>query len=183
MLAQQQARHQALRSIEETERLSRIVRTARSAGGRASSVVNATRTAASAVADNYAGTPSHFEHLRGRVKMIRKALIGFVAIVWFSAVQAQPAPESSGADLIVFNAKIFTGNRAQPEATALAVKDGRIYSVGPDEAILALKNPSTRVIDAHSRRVAWHGCLSTSSMTWPSTTMSAGMVFRRCARL
>lgn len=85
--------------------------------------------------------------------MIRKALIGFVAIAWFSAVQAQPAPENTGADLIVFNAKIFTGNRAQPEATALAVKDGRIYSVGPDAAILALKNPTTTVIDAHSRRV------------------------------
>jgi hypothetical protein len=111
--------------------------------------------------------------------MIRKVLIGFVAIAWFSAVQAQPAPENSGADLIVFNAKIYTGNRAQPEATALAVKDGRIYSVGPDAAILALKNPTTRVIDAHSRRVV---PISTSSMTWPSTTMSAGMACRRCAR-
>lgn len=85
--------------------------------------------------------------------MIRKALIGLVAIAWFSVVQAQPAAENSGADLIVFNAKIFTGKRAQPEATALAVKDGRIYSVGPDAAILALKNSTTRVIDAHSRRV------------------------------
>jgi predicted amidohydrolase YtcJ len=85
--------------------------------------------------------------------MIRKIFTALVTIASFSAVQAQSVNESAGADLIVFNAKIFTGNRAQPEATALAVKNGRIYSVGPDAAILGLKNARTKVIDAHSRRL------------------------------
>ncbi|MGL4399166.1 MAG: amidohydrolase [Luteolibacter sp.] len=60
---------------------------------------------------------------------------------------------SSGADLIVFNAAIFTGNLAQPEASALAVKKGRIYSVGSDADILGLKDSSTRIIDAGGRRL------------------------------
>lgn len=85
--------------------------------------------------------------------MIMKIFVAVVSIASFSAVQAQSTQEHPGADLIVFNAKIFTGNRAQPEATALAVKDGRIYSVGPDADILGLKSPKTKVIDAHSRRL------------------------------
>jgi hypothetical protein len=68
-------------------------------------------------------------------------------------VAAQPAPPASGADLILFNAAIFTNNPAQAEASALAVKDGRIYSVGPDTDILALKGPQTRTIDANGRRL------------------------------
>jgi predicted amidohydrolase YtcJ len=85
--------------------------------------------------------------------MIRKILITFVAISSFSGVQAQSTPDDAGADLIVVNAKIFTGNRAQPEATALAVKKGRIFSVGSDADILSLKNSKTKVIDARSRRL------------------------------
>ncbi|MBY5648468.1 amidohydrolase [Rhizobium leguminosarum] len=85
--------------------------------------------------------------------MIRKIFIAFVTSLSFSAVQAQTTQERPGADLIIFNAKIFTGNRAQPEASALAIKEGRIYFVGSDVDILGLKNSETRVIDARSRRL------------------------------
>jgi predicted amidohydrolase YtcJ len=85
--------------------------------------------------------------------MIRSILIAFVTIFPFSAIQAQSTQNDPGADLIVFNAKIFTGNRGQPEASALAVKKGRIYSVGSDGDILGLKNSETKVIDARSRRL------------------------------
>ncbi|SEB05020.1 amidohydrolase [Rubrimonas cliftonensis] len=72
-----------------------------------------------------------------------------------AAVSNQPrsGQASSGADLIVFNANIFTGNLAQPAATAFAVKNGRIYSVGGDREILILQGPATRMIDASGRRV------------------------------
>lgn len=85
--------------------------------------------------------------------MIRKTVIALLAAASCCAAQAQSGQQSSGADLIVFNAKIFTGTRARPEATALAVKDGRIYSVGADAAILGLKSSETRLIDGHSRRL------------------------------
>ncbi|MDK2761976.1 MAG: amidohydrolase [Sphingopyxis sp.] len=80
-------------------------------------------------------------------------MIAFLAISCAPGALAQTAPDAVGADLIVFNAKIFTGNRAQPDAAALAVKDGRIYSVGTDAEILGLKDAGTRMIDAGNRRL------------------------------
>lgn len=70
-----------------------------------------------------------------------------------TGVDAQAMDEHPGADLIVFNAKIFTGNLAQPEASAFAVTKGRIYAVGPDAEILGLKNSDTQFIDAGGRRL------------------------------
>jgi predicted amidohydrolase YtcJ len=58
-----------------------------------------------------------------------------------------------GADLILHNAQITTQNLAQPEASAMAVKRGRIYSVGSDAEILSLKDNNTRLIDADGRRL------------------------------
>ena len=67
--------------------------------------------------------------------------------------QAQTKNPSAGADLIIYHAKITTLTAAQPQASALAVKSGRIYAVGNDDEILALKDGSTRLIDAESRRL------------------------------
>ena len=68
-------------------------------------------------------------------------------------MDTQSNDELVGADLIVYNAKIATQNLAQPEASALAVKRGRIYAVGSDAEILALKDNNTRQIDADGRRL------------------------------
>ncbi|MFJ9623031.1 amidohydrolase [Streptomyces sp. NPDC101181] len=68
-----------------------------------------------------------------------------------SAVPERSTQIPPGADLIVINAKIFTNNRGQTEASALAVKNGRIYSVGSDADIVSLKNSDTQVIDARGR--------------------------------
>jgi predicted amidohydrolase YtcJ len=84
--------------------------------------------------------------------MIRKMLLAATAMLSASTAPAQPQ-EPSGADLIVFNAKIATGNSARPEASALAVKNGRIYSVGSDQEILGLKSTGTAVVDANGRRM------------------------------
>jgi predicted amidohydrolase YtcJ len=88
--------------------------------------------------------------------MIKKLLIAWLVaccIPYVQAQSAQSAQDAVGADLIVFNAKIFANNRAQPEASALAAKKGRIYSVGTDADILGLKNAKTRIIDARGRRL------------------------------
>jgi predicted amidohydrolase YtcJ len=85
--------------------------------------------------------------------MISRLLIAFMAVYGLTTTHAQAKPEAPGADLIVHNAKIFTGNPAQPEASALAVKGGRIYSVGTDAEVLGLKNASTRIIDSRGRRL------------------------------
>jgi len=85
--------------------------------------------------------------------MIKKILIASFAIASIAVCRAEIAQGSQGADLIVFNAKIFTGNVGQPQASAIAVTKGRIYSVGSDKDILSLKNSDTKVIDAGSRRL------------------------------
>lgn len=85
--------------------------------------------------------------------MNKRLWIALLTIICTSTVHAQSTQEPPGADLIVFNAKIFTGNPAQPEASALAVKHGRIYSVGADAEILGLQSSSTKIVDASSRRM------------------------------
>ncbi len=80
-------------------------------------------------------------------------LIGFLVVSGWTTAHAQAKLESPGADLIVHNAKIFTGNSGQPTASALAVKSGRIYAVGTDAEVLGLRNSLTRVIDSRGRRL------------------------------
>ena len=80
-------------------------------------------------------------------------LIGLIVVNGLTNAHAQVKQEPPGADLIVHNALIFTGNSAQPTASALAVKSGRIYSVGTDAEVLSLKNANTRVIDSRGRRL------------------------------
>jgi predicted amidohydrolase YtcJ len=85
--------------------------------------------------------------------MISKLLIACMAAGGLTNAHAQTQQDAPGADLIVHNARIFTGNSAQQEASALAVKNGRIYSVGTDAEVLALKNANTRLIDSRGRRL------------------------------
>ncbi len=60
----------------------------------------------------------------------------------------QNAPE-----LIVRNAKITTLDRQQPQATALAIADGRFIAVGDESDVMQLATPQTRVVDARRRVV------------------------------
>lgn len=83
-----------------------------------------------------------------------KRTITLIAAACFgSGLYAQTQKPGAGADLIVYHAKITTLTAAQPQATALAVSAGRIYAVGNDQEILALKDAHTRLIDAEDRRM------------------------------
>lgn len=57
------------------------------------------------------------------------------------------------ADLLITNARITTLNPAQPTATALAVKDGKLLAVGEAAEVLAHAGPQTRRIDAQGKRL------------------------------
>ena len=54
-------------------------------------------------------------------------------------------------DTILYNGVVHT--MAGPDASALAIRNGRLAMVGDDEAVLALKTPDTRVIDLEGRCV------------------------------
>jgi len=53
------------------------------------------------------------------------------------------------ADIIVKNARITTMDPNQPNATALAIKDGFFSAVGNEADVMAHHGPTTRVIDAN----------------------------------
>ena len=83
-----------------------------------------------------------------------KKTITLLTAAFFGLVTyAQTGNTSAGAALIVYHAKITTQTAAQPEASALAVKAGRIYAVGADNEILSLKDSHTKLIDADGRRL------------------------------
>src|SRR6266436_4886623 len=55
------------------------------------------------------------------------------------------------ADIILHNGRITTLDPKNPEATSLAIKDGRIIGVGDAEDYP--RGPATKLIDLHDRRV------------------------------
>ncbi len=61
--------------------------------------------------------------------------------------------ERSEPDMILCNGLVSTMSAAQPEATAIAVCDGRFVAVGSDKEVLALAGKRTRKIDLAHRRV------------------------------
>ncbi len=70
------------------------------------------------------------------------------------AQQAAPrATAAPRAELIVTNARIYTADDAQPIAAALAVSGGRLLFVGSAVEALALKGPSTTIVDAAGRTI------------------------------
>src|SRR5258705_6437963 len=56
-------------------------------------------------------------------------------------------------DLILHRGLFATLDRANPSATAVAIKEGRFVAVGREEDVLPLAGPSTRLIDLKGRRV------------------------------
>ncbi|CAO3435929.1 amidohydrolase [Azospirillum doebereinerae] len=56
-------------------------------------------------------------------------------------------------DLILTNAKVTTLDRENPQATAVAIRDGRFLAVGGEAEVRAAAAPDAAVIDAKGRRV------------------------------
>jgi hypothetical protein len=80
---------------------------------------------------------------------MKKIYLLLVACITFSACQ----DSDSFADAIIINGVITTMNDAQPEAEALAIKDGIIIKIGTNLEIETLKNEQTKVIDAKNQFV------------------------------
>jgi len=59
----------------------------------------------------------------------------------------------ASADLILTNAKVTTLDRSNPQAQAVAIRDGRFLAVGSEAEVRAAAAPDATVIDAKGRRV------------------------------
>jgi predicted amidohydrolase YtcJ len=64
------------------------------------------------------------------------------------AQPAQPAPDTRDADLVVFNANVYTVDSRAPKVEALAVKAGRFSAVGNTADIRGLIGKNTATFDA-----------------------------------
>ncbi|UXY51170.1 amidohydrolase [Pseudomonas tohonis] len=64
------------------------------------------------------------------------------AAVAFASMEAM-----AGADMVLFNGKVFTADRARPMVQAIAVENGKVLAVGNDAEIKALADASTQRID------------------------------------
>lgn len=65
---------------------------------------------------------------------------------------ATPARSAPMTDLILVNAKVTTLDRANPQAQAVAIRDGKFLAVGTEADVRAAA-PAAKVIDAKGRRV------------------------------
>ena len=89
------------------------------------------------------------EHCITKRITMRLSITALALAISASATTAQGT--AIEADLIVRNARIWTGDPAQPRAQALAVRGERLIAVGTDAQVDAHRSARTRVIDAGGR--------------------------------
>ncbi len=86
------------------------------------------------------------------------SVLGAAGAMYSTApLAAEAIMRSSGtalpAELILHNGRLHTVDREQPEASAVAIRDGRFLAVGDDAQVMALRGPDTQVIDLQRRTV------------------------------
>jgi len=88
-------------------------------------------------------------------KMRRRLLQGLAAMGFAAGVDTLPGVRAQAIrpDLILRNGRFATLDRSNPQADAVAVKDGRFTAVGLDRDVMALAGSDTSVIDLKGRRV------------------------------
>ncbi len=80
--------------------------------------------------------------------------LGAAALLGFSASsQSQQASAVLSPETILMNGKITTLDRANPEAQAVAIGEGRILAAGTNDDIMRLRAAGTQIIDLGGRRV------------------------------
>ena len=88
-----------------------------------------------------------------RRKVIGLTGVGIAGIAGIPWVGVAAAAEEQGADLVVFNAKVYTVDSRAPKAEAFAVKASRFVAVGSTEEIKAFIGKGTQTFDARQMTV------------------------------
>ena len=83
--------------------------------------------------------------------MIIKYKVSLVLILFFLLFFSCQKYSDLKADLIITNAKIWTGNKDHDMAQSMAIKGDSILNIGMDEKILHLKGKNTKIIDMKGR--------------------------------
>jgi len=80
-------------------------------------------------------------------------LAGAVAGPWLGGTPVQAAAADADADLVVFNAKVYTIDARLPRAEAFAVKGGRFIAVGTTADMKGLIGKNTQQFDAQQMTI------------------------------
>jgi predicted amidohydrolase YtcJ len=81
-------------------------------------------------------------------KYMERLCRGFFLIVFVSVAAGWSEPAPTSAETLIVNARIYTVNRQQPWAEAIALKNGRIVAVGSAGELTSYRATNTKVIDA-----------------------------------
>jgi cytosine/adenosine deaminase-related metal-dependent hydrolase len=93
---------------------------------------------------------NHRHSRRGFINLAGAGIAGLVSGPWRGIASAA---EGSDADLVVFNAKVYTVDSRTPKAEAFSVKAGRFSAVGSNADIRALIGKGTQTIDARQMTI------------------------------
>jgi predicted amidohydrolase YtcJ len=85
--------------------------------------------------------------------MTRSTLVFAAACVVVAVVGRSAARQAAPADLVLYNGKIVTVDSASSFAEAVAARNGRIVSVGANDAVRQQAGPATTQIDLRGRTV------------------------------
>jgi len=80
-----------------------------------------------------------------------RLLVALVLVMSTTTVRGAEAPLA--ADLVIVNAKVWTGDSDRPEAQAVAIWRDHILQVGTSDEVKKLAGPKTRVFDVQGKRV------------------------------
>ena len=82
-------------------------------------------------------------------------MISYLPAVFILFINCTSATKGvvDSAELVIHNAKIYTVNKNQPEAEALAVKNGKIVFTGTNKDVKSYIGDKTEVIDAKGQFV------------------------------
>jgi predicted amidohydrolase YtcJ len=93
---------------------------------------------------------NHHHSRRAFLSLAGAGIAGLAARPW---VETAAAAEGQDADLVVFNAKVYTVDSRVPKAEAFAVKSGRFTAVGSNADIRALIAKGTQTYDARQMTI------------------------------
>ncbi|MFV3075634.1 amidohydrolase [Niveispirillum fermenti] len=83
----------------------------------------------------------------------RSTLQGAASLLTIPFLAPSGRAAMPGTDLILINAKVTTLDRANPQAQAVAIRDGRILAVGAEGDVRKAAAPDAVIIDARGRRI------------------------------
>ena len=83
--------------------------------------------------------------------MNRRAILSLIGTTVVAAGALAASSRQPAADIVIYNAHIYTVNASQPEAAAVAVLGERIVAVGTDAEVLRWRGPATHALDARGQ--------------------------------